>query len=63
MQAGHDANNILSKKNGAQHNTNVKKTRPRTLVAFCSLATAFADNDLPFFRLVRNLSSHTLILI
>lgn len=55
MQAGHDANKMLRRKNGAQHKTNVKKTNPSTLVAFCSLATAFADKERPFLRFVRNL--------
>lgn len=46
---------MLSRKNGAQHNTNVKNTNPRTLLAFCSVATAFAVKDLFFIRLARNL--------
>lgn len=56
IHPGHEANNMLSRKNGAQHRTNVKNTNPSTFVAFCSLATAFADNDLSFLRLARNLS-------
>lgn len=58
IQAGHAANKMFSKKNGAQHSTNVKNTRPRTLVAFCSFATAFAERDLPFLRLARNLEQN-----
>lgn len=52
---GHAAKKMLSRKNGAQHNTNVKNTNPRTLLAFCSVATAFAAMDLFFVRPARNL--------
>lgn len=42
-------------KNGDQHNTNVKKTIPRTLEAFCSVATELAAMVLRFTLLARSL--------
>lgn len=42
--SGQAAKMIFNMKNGAQQNTNVKKTSPRTFVAFCSVATEFADS-------------------
>lgn len=53
--SGHAAKNMFSRKNGAQQSTNMKKTRPNTLLAFCSVATAFAANDLLFVLPGRNL--------
>lgn len=38
---GQIANTIFRRKNGAQHKTNEKNTRPSTLLAFCSVRTAF----------------------
>lgn len=61
IQAGHAANNILSRKNGAQQSTNVKKTSPRTLVAFCSFATALAERDRPFLRFAKNLEQRLMV--
>lgn len=55
--SGQAAKKIFKRKNGAQHSTNVKKTRPNTLLAFCSVATAFAANDLLFVRPARNLET------
>ena len=46
---------MLRMKNGDQHNTNVKKTRPSTLEAFCSVATALAAIDRLLLRPARNL--------
>ena len=53
--SGQAAKKMFKRKNGAQHRTNVKKTKPNTLLAFCSVATAFAVNDLLFVRPARNL--------
>lgn len=41
-QLPQDASIIFNMKNGDQQRTNVKKTKPRTLDAFCSVATALA---------------------
>ncbi len=38
---GQKAKKIFNKKNGAQHRTKVKNTKPKTLLAFCSVRTAF----------------------
>lgn len=46
---------MFSMKNGDQQSTNVKNTRPSTLVAFCSVATALADRLLRLERLLRKL--------
>jgi hypothetical protein len=42
-------------KKGAQHRTKVKKTKPNTLDAFCSVATAFAANERLLFLPAKNL--------
>lgn len=44
---GHAAKSMFNIKNGAQHRTNVKNTRPNTLDAFCSVTTELAAM---FFR-------------
>lgn len=54
LHSGQAAKIIFNMKNGAQQNTNVKKTSPRTLVAFCSVATEFADS-VCLFLVERNL--------
>lgn len=55
---GQTANRIFNKKNGDQHNTNVKNTTPSTLLAFCSVLTAFAAAKLWRFCLfARNLEN------
>lgn len=60
-QSGQAAKTIFKIKKGDQHKTKVKKTKPRTLVAFCSVATAFADRMLRLLRLLRNLQGNNLI--
>lgn len=52
---GHAANNIFNMKNGDQHKTNVKNTKPNTFDAFCSVATAFAAKSRRLLRPARNL--------
>lgn len=53
---GHTANKMFNRKNGDQHNTNVKNTTPNTLLAFCSVRTALAAAKLwRFCLLARNL--------
>jgi hypothetical protein len=42
-------------KKGAQHRTKVKKTRPKTLDAFCSVATALAARERLLFLPAKNL--------
>lgn len=46
---------MLRMKNGAQHKTKVKKTRPSTFEAFCSVATEFSAAFLRFVRPASNL--------
>lgn len=50
--ASQQANDTLSRKNGDQQKTKVKNTTPKTLVAFCSVRTAFAATA-SFWRLFR----------
>ena len=52
---GQAAKMMFSMKNGDQQRTKVKKTKPSTLVAFCSVATALADKLLRLLRLFRKL--------
>lgn len=63
LQSGQTAKNILRMKNGDQQRTNVKKTMPRTLEAFCSVATALADMCFRFTLLASNLKIKKIILI
>jgi hypothetical protein len=46
-------------KKGAQQRTKVKKTKPNTLDAFCSVATAFAAIERRLFLPAKNLEEIT----
>lgn len=46
---------MLRMKKGDQHRTKVKKTKPKTLDAFCSVATALAASDRLLFLPAKNL--------
>lgn len=61
--SGQAAKKIFRRKNGAQHRTNVKKTKPNTLLAFCSVATAFAAMDLLLVLPARNLVNRFQLLL
>lgn len=54
-QFGQKANIMFNAKNGAQQIKNVKNTNPRTLLAFCLEAIAFAARILPFVLPLNNL--------
>jgi hypothetical protein len=50
---------MLRMKKGAQQRTKVKKTKPNTLDAFCSVATAFAASERLLFLPAKNLEEIT----